>query len=1000
MPLTANQIADYFAQCRAADAAEKDQSPYQSNDYRSFMGGAEKFIIDSKGAPPSISAHNYDHYSWAVRELPNLLPAAQPWGQYEGRICQVLFHPKNRNGLFWGLDYWLDGLVEEAGEFDIMAYAAPALRQAGLKDEDIVLLGFDGDSDLPFLPNPAREDADTLPPSERLSSFGHFLLGLLPKQAATVVSAAMTHYGHLSLARLFYLHQRPLLYQFAQEMLTSGKGKNADGFQLALAQYLLSVDAPGFEAAATGALAEIGKSKHNEQYTDQFMGWLALEQHFPGRYTAQLAKLGEKYLALMEAGENKRNWGGYYDEHDWDRAEQIYHYLSVCIFKWQFAHDAPAARARLAQFMKSSPYLPTELLTWVADHFQAEALPYLAEALGKKPSDVDSDHFKVLFGLIGRYDFGPIQAQLWALANTKNKRVRYQLAALLAQLGEAAIPPAEKLLAAKAADQRQAGALILAKTGTEAAMAKVLAAFNNEKNDDARDVMLEALAQQLYAQPTRALVTQMVASAQQRGKLDAPPAPWLNPAKLPALTWADGNPVDAATLLFLLYRMGRAKGIRPDWEAKPVLALIDRASAGEFAKQLFRAYVDNGADAKQKYCLTLAGLLGNDDTATLLRTQVSTWADNARGKMAEYAVGALAMIGSNKALRAVEFFSRKFASKNANIGGAATAALEEAAEELGMDLNELADSIIPDFGFEGLFKTFLINGESYRGFIDSNFKMVFLDDDNRPLKSVPKGASKEQQAEFKEIAKEVRDVVKSQSPRLEQYLVTGRRWEPAAWRKFFLGNPIMFGYATRLVWGAYDAADQLLECFWCADDTTLYTLDDEELSQPATAASLGMVHPLLLAPAQRQAWLDKFADQGIEPIFPQMARPAIALPTKDQNLTVSLAFSGKKIEQGALFLAKSLEKRGWRRDEVSDGGYVPAYAKTFASLGVRAVVETEGISIGYYEEDAALGELYFQSVPYVSYDERLVFSQLPAIVYSEVMTDLQALLPEPEEEKE
>ncbi|MCU0448626.1 MAG: hypothetical protein MUC97_02120, partial [Bernardetiaceae bacterium] len=190
MPLTANQVADYFAQCRATDAAERDQSPYQDKDYTSFMQKTEDFVLEGKGSVPHIGGYNYNVYSWAIRELPDLLPATSPWGQYEGRLCQVLFHPKNRDHLFWGLDYWLSNLVLAAGEFDIMASAAPALRQAGLKDADILDLGFDGDSDLPFSISLNQNETFDLQKATQLSSFGHYILSLLPQQAPVVVKAA------------------------------------------------------------------------------------------------------------------------------------------------------------------------------------------------------------------------------------------------------------------------------------------------------------------------------------------------------------------------------------------------------------------------------------------------------------------------------------------------------------------------------------------------------------------------------------------------------------------------------------------------------------------------------------------------------------------------------------------------------------------------------------------------------------------------------------------
>ena len=95
-------------------------------------------------------------------------------------------------------------------------------------------------------------------------------------------------------------------------------------------------------------------------------------------------------------------------------------------------------------------------------------------------------------------------------------------------------------------------------------------------------------------------------------------------------------------------------------------------------------------------------------------------------------------------------------------------ALRMAAEEKGITLFELMDETIPDFGFTGLFYEFEAGGEQYRAFIDTNFQLVFLNENNRLFKSPPKTTSDDLKTEFKEIAKEIRDIVKSQSNRMEQ----------------------------------------------------------------------------------------------------------------------------------------------------------------------------------------------------------------------------------------
>ena len=71
-------------------------------------------------------------------------------------------------------------------------------------------------------------------------------------------------------------------------------------------------------------------------------------------------------------------------------------------------------------------------------------------------------------------------------------------------------------------------------------------------------------------------------------KLDKPPAEWIVEERLPAVRFKDGEPLGKEAVRFLLYRQSRAKEIRPDVEAKPLYAMIDRKSSGDFAVEILK----------------------------------------------------------------------------------------------------------------------------------------------------------------------------------------------------------------------------------------------------------------------------------------------------------------------------------------------------------------------------------------------------------------------------
>lgn len=702
-----------------------------------------------------------------------------------------------------------------------------------------------------------------------------------------------------------------------------------------------------------------------------------------------------------------RKEGSSYREYNstWDEKERRHVYKSEHSIDYIIANDAQNAQHYLLEILEicKEPFMKEIYLTKLVKAYKESTIHILFSANGLiSTSQVYADYYyKTFFKLIQTIAYQPYEFKVWEFAKNKSKKLRELAAVTLSKLGDRIIPEAEKLLNDKKADVRQTGALILSLLKSERAQEILVNAIDAEKNDDARDTMLEGVSGLLSSENTKESILQKVQKAKERGKLEKPLEWWLDEAKLPSIFWDNSREIiDKETIRFLFYRMSRAKDIRPDLEAKPLIALIDREKSGAFAKALLKLYFDNGADAKTKFCLTLGGLLGDEDSIDYLKRKVNEWADGGRGKMAEYAVKALALQGSTKALRAVEFFSRKYKNKNKNVGAAANDSFVIAAEELGITPYDLADSIIPDFGFEGLFREFEAGGESYRAFINTDFKIVFLNEDNRLMKSPPKTISKELAEEFKEITKEIRDIVKSQSSRLEQYLVIQRKWEAEKWQAFFLNNPVMFAYAVRLIWGAYETNGQLQFTFRCEQDQTLMNEEGDEI-ELEEHLHIGMVHPISLTQESIEYWNGNLYDADIEPIFPQLKRKLVTLPETEKHLKISSEFKGVKFN-GYSFVGK-MDKLGWYRGSVVDAGWISSFYKDFSELGITAIITQQGdISVGYLEGNAELNELMFVkrgNVTFGSYvydepsninDKRLIaFGELPPIVYSEVMADMQ-----------
>jgi hypothetical protein len=742
------------------------------------------------------------------------------------------------------------------------------------------------------------------------------------------------------------------------------------------------------------------KDNDEQQLQSKLSAAIYLYEYDKDAYKDLVIELSHAYLEYFRLFLAKHKWESSCELKEFDGTDLDFLPCSVTAFHFLLMLERESAITMLQDWQQQKIYLDSKISDIIYRHLKQEALPFLQEAVKYDAAGIEylRNAVKVLINGFDNNIWIPV---LWDVAASKSRHMRELIARNLAEKDPDAETKAIALLEHKKTEARQTAAIVLSYFSSEKAQTAILKILNHEVNDNARDILLETVAGSLPKEADDDFINNMIEAARSRGKLKKPVESWLNEEDLPVLFYKNGQPLNADTTRFLLYRMSRVKGMRSDVEAKLIINQLDKEKSAVFALHIIKLFIDKQTRPEFKYLLALAALLGNDDVVDKIRITINKWIDESRVKMAEYGVGALALQGSNKALRWVEWYSRKYRNKKANVGAAATEALEAAAEELNITPYELGDRIVPDFGFDGLFKHFTINGEEYRAFIDSNFKIAFFNEDNKKLKSLPANADTELKEEFKAITKEVRDIVKAQSLRLEHYVVVQRKWTLDQWQQFFLNNPVMFIYATKLLWGIYDTGSALKQCFLCQEDTTLTDEEDNEITVPEETL-VGIVHPLHLTSGLLQTWKQKFFDLSIDPVFPQLERPVYNLKEEDKKQCIVREFTDKRTEPGSI--KNTLDKHGWRKGAAVDGGMIDSFFKDDYESHVQAVLEVEGVFAAGFDTDMdpKLGRLYFIdstkekgrwfNAPADEKDERLIpLGNLPEVFYSEVMAGVNAI---------
>ena len=416
-------------------------------------------------------------------------------------------------------------------------------------------------------------------------------------------------------------------------------------------------------------------------------------------------------------------------------------------------------------------------------------------------------------------------------------------------------------------------------------------------------------------------------------------------------------------------------------------------SLAEFAWDLFTAWQTAGTPSKESWAFTALGVLGNDDTARKLTPLIRAWPGESQHKRATVGLDILAAIGSDIALMQLNGIAQKLKFKA--LQERAKEKIANIAESRELTVAELEDRLAPDLGLDDNGSLLLDFGpRQFTVSFDESVKPFVRDASGSRLKDLPKPNKTDDETlaeeavnRYKLLKKDVRTVAAQQISRLEAAMCQRRRWTAEQFSLFLVEHPLVRHITQRLMWGIYDADNQLTSCFRVAEDGSFS--DGQDTPFTLEQGNIGIPHVLEIPTMQAAEFAQLFSDYELLPPFRQLDRPWSELSDSEKSSGDLQRWAGRQAASGRV---AGLMNKGWQRGDVLDGGGYYSFYKAVDDGYVELSV-TPGFCVGLPVTEISDSQTIDHIHLYKQTSRKSVypFSVLDDITASELINDIESL---------
>lgn len=319
--------------------------------------------------------------------------------------------------------------------------------------------------------------------------------------------------------------------------------------------------------------------------------------------------------------------------------------------------------------------------------------------------------------------------------------------------------------------------------------------------------------------------------------------------------------------------------------------------------------------------------------------------------------------------------------------------VQAVADRMNWTMDELADRIIPTAGFDDEGTLDLpcgVDEKPYRAVLGDDLTLVLNKPDGKTVKTLPAGTDDITKASKKQLTasrKELKQVVSMQTARLYEALCGARVWPLADWQRDFRNHPLMRRLIERIVWQGLDDEGHVIETFRPTAEGEYTDVEDGDVDLTSFSA-VRIAHGAMMDTAEAQQWEAHLADYEIKPLFAQFGRSLLRLEPGKSDETLIKDREGWVLE--TFKLRGVATKLGYERGATEDGGWFYEYRKSFASVGITAVISFTGNYLPEENRNAALISLGFvKSAGRMQQPVKL--GDVPEVLLSECWNDFHAM---------